>query len=58
MEQNRSLTRRGRSLPFEDTRSGAELFRPQKLKEALRGTVPRAEEDVKTGQLDDRLSVG
>lgn len=57
MEQNQIADRAGlRSFTIRRYRSEAGHFSVQKLKEALRDCV-RAEEDVKTGRLDDRLSV-
>lgn len=57
MEQNQIADRAGlRSFTIRRYRSEAGHFSVQKLKEALRDCA-RAEEDVKTGQLDDRLSV-
>lgn len=57
MEQNQIADRAGlRSFTIRRYRSEAGHFSVQKLKEALRDCA-RAEEDVKTGRLDDRLSV-
>ena len=57
MEQNQIADRAGlRSFTLRRYRSEAGHFSVQKLKEALRDCA-RAEEDVKTGRLDDRLSV-
>lgn len=57
MEQNQISDRAGlRSFTIRRYRSEAGHFSVQKLKEALRDCA-RAEEDVKTGRLDDRLSV-
>ncbi len=57
MEQNQIADRAGlRSFTIRRNRSEAGHFSVQKLKEALRDCA-RAEEDVKTGRLDDRLSV-
>lgn len=57
MEQNQIADRAGlRSFTIRRYRSEAGHFTVQKLKEALRDCA-RAEEDVKTGRLDDRLSV-
>ena len=57
MGQNQIADRAGlRSFTIRRYRSEAGHFSVQKLKEALRDCA-RAEEDVKTGRLDDRLSV-
>ena len=57
MEQNQIADRAVlRSFTIRRNRSEAGHFSGQKLKEALRDCA-RAEEDVKTGRLDDRLSV-
>ena len=57
MEQNQIADQAGlRSFTIRRYRSEAGHFSVQKLKEALRDCA-RAEEDVKTGRLDDRLSV-
>ena len=57
MEQNQIADRAGlRSFTIRRYRSEAGHFSVQKLKEALRDCA-RADEDVKTGRLDDRLSV-
>lgn len=57
MEQNQIADRAGlRSFTIRRYRSEAGHFSVQKLKEALRDCA-WAEEDVKTGRLDDRLSV-
>ena len=57
MEQNQIADWAGlRSFTIRRYRSEAGHFSVQKLKEALRDCA-RAEEDVKTGRLDDRLSV-
>ena len=57
MEQNQIADRAGlRSFTIRRYRSEAGHFSVQKLKEALRDCA-RAEEDVKTGRRDDRLSV-
>lgn len=57
MEQNQIADRAGlRSFTIRRYRSEAGHFSVQKLKEAL-WDCARAEEDVKTGRLDDRLSV-
>ena len=57
VEQNQIADRAGlRSFTIRRYRSEAGHFSVQKLKEALRDCA-RAEEDVKTGRLDDRLSV-
>ena len=57
MEQNQIADRAGlRSFTIRRYRSEAGHFSVQKLKAALRDCA-RAEEDVKTGRLDDRLSV-
>ena len=57
MEQNQIADRAGlRSFTIRRYRSEAGHFSVQKLKEALRDCA-RAEKDVKTGRLDDRLSV-